>query len=153
METSVEIINFHIDYSTIFGDLNIEWLEKYFYVEPYDKKVLTKPKEHIIDLGGFIFFAKHKHQIVGTVALIKQKEGFELSKMAVVPEFRGLKIGQQLMNHFIFYQVGFIIDIFCIRKYLFSKTSIFYIFCINSNIKIGTNYSGSCAQCSNTSVR
>ena len=99
METSVEIINFHPDYSTIFGDLNIEWLEKYFYVEPYDKKVLTKPKEYIIDLGGFIFFAKHKHQIVGTVAsLIKQKEGFELSKMAVVPEFRGLKIGQQLMN-------------------------------------------------------
>jgi len=99
LETSVEIINFHPDYSTIFGDLNIEWLEKYFYVEPYDKKVLTKPKEYIIDLGGFIFFAKHKHQIVGTVALIKQKEEFELSKMAVVPEFRGLKIGQQLMNH------------------------------------------------------
>ena len=61
--------------------------------------VLTKPKEYIIDLGGFIFFAKYKHQIVGTVALIKQKEGFELSKMAVVSEFRGLKIGQQLMNH------------------------------------------------------
>ena len=100
MEVSVEIIDFHLDYSTIFGDLNIEWLEKYFYVEPYDKKLLTEPKEYIIDLGGFIFFAKHnKHQIVGTVALIKQKEGFELSKMAVAPEFRGLKIGQQLINH------------------------------------------------------
>lgn len=95
----IEIINFEPQYSSRFYDLNVEWLEKYFYVEPYDKKVLSNPKEYIIDNGGFIFFAKLENEIVGTVALINQHDFFELSKMAVSPKFHGLKIGQQLMNH------------------------------------------------------
>ena len=96
---NIQIISFQSKYAKDFHDLNIEWLEKYFYVEAYDKKVLTKPKEYIIDTGGFIFFAKIDEQIIGTVALIKQKEGFELSKMAVSPKFQGKKIGLQLMKH------------------------------------------------------
>jgi ribosomal protein S18 acetylase RimI-like enzyme len=35
---------------------------------------------------------------VGTVALINEKEGYELSKMAVSPQYQGLKIGQKLMD-------------------------------------------------------
>ena len=31
--------NFKTEYSTIFYDLNIEWLEKYFCVEDYDREV------------------------------------------------------------------------------------------------------------------
>lgn len=95
----IEIINFGPQYSSRFYDLNVEWLEKYFYVEPYDKKVLSNPKEYIIDNGGYIFFAKLEDEIVGTVALINQQDFFELSKMAVSPKHQGLKIGQQLMNY------------------------------------------------------
>jgi ribosomal protein S18 acetylase RimI-like enzyme len=95
----IEIINFKPQHSSHFYDLNVEWLEKYFYVEPYDKKVLSNPKEYIIDNGGFIFFAKLENEIVGTVALINQQDFFELSKMAVSPKFHGLKIGQKLMNY------------------------------------------------------
>ena len=73
------IIPFEEKYSNDFYNLNVEWLEKYFYVEPYDKKVLSNPKEYIIDNGGFIFFAKHEEEIVGTVALINQTNFFELS--------------------------------------------------------------------------
>lgn len=94
----VEIIPFQEKYSSHFYDLNVEWLEKYFYVEPYDKKVLSNPKEYIIDNGGFIFFAKYDNEIVGVVAFINQKTFFELSKMAVSPKYQGLKIGQKLMN-------------------------------------------------------
>ncbi|MEQ6123896.1 bifunctional helix-turn-helix transcriptional regulator/GNAT family N-acetyltransferase [Pseudotenacibaculum sp. MALMAid0570] len=94
----VEIIDFDSSYSNEFCDLNIEWLEAYFYVEPYDKEVLENPKTYIIDNDGHIFFAKFNDEIVGTVALINNKECYELSKMAVSPKYRGLKIGQKLMD-------------------------------------------------------
>ena len=95
----VEIIPFKKEYSSQFYDLNIEWLEASFYVEDHDREVLSNPQTYIIDNGGFIFFAKYNDKIVGTFALINLKEGFELSKMAVSPKFRGLNIGQQLMEY------------------------------------------------------
>lgn len=97
-ELTIDIIPFDTKYAQHFYDLNVLWLEKYFYVEPYDKKVLSKPKEFIIDSGGYIFFAKYNNDIVGTVALINQKTFFELSKMAVLPKYQGLKIGLKLMD-------------------------------------------------------
>jgi ribosomal protein S18 acetylase RimI-like enzyme len=94
----IEIIPFEEKYATDFYNLNVEWLEKYFYVEPYDEKVLSNPKKYVIDPGGFIFFAKYHDKIVGVVALINQNTFFELSKMAVSPEYQGLKIGQKLID-------------------------------------------------------
>ncbi|PHR74626.1 MAG: GNAT family N-acetyltransferase [Lutibacter sp.] len=95
----IEIIPFQKEYSSIFYDLNIEWLETFFYVEEHDKEVLSNPQTYIIDNGGFIFFAKYNGEIVGTVALMNENHGYELSKMAVSPDYQGLKIGQLLMNH------------------------------------------------------
>ena len=96
--SKLKIIHFSSSYSREFRDLNTEWLEKYFYVEPYDKVVLGNPQTYIIDKGGYIFFAKLNEQIVGTFALMKQEECFELSKMAVSPKYQGLKIGQKLLE-------------------------------------------------------
>ncbi len=95
----ISIIPFEEKFAKNFYDLNVEWLQKYFYVEPYDEKVLSNPKTHIIDKGGFVFFATYKNEIVGTVALINEKECFELSKMAVSPKYHGQKIGQQLIDY------------------------------------------------------
>ena len=98
IRNNVEIIGYNSEYDHIFHDLNIEWLEKYFYVEPHDKEVLENPKTYIIDNRGYIFFARFNGEIVGTVALINEKECYELSKMAVSPKYQGLKIGQKLMD-------------------------------------------------------
>ena len=95
---NIEIVGYETKYTSHFYDLNVAWLEKYFYVEPYDQKVLSNPKKHVIDPGGYIFFAKYATEIVGVVSLINQKSFFELSKMAVTPKYQGLKIGLQLMN-------------------------------------------------------
>ncbi|WP_366942414.1 GNAT family N-acetyltransferase [uncultured Tenacibaculum sp.] len=96
----LEIVNFSEEFAKHFYDLNIEWLQTYFYVEPFDEEVLGKPKHYIIDKGGHIFFAKLNDEIVGTVALmpLDDKGTFELTKMAVSPEHRGHKIGQQLIT-------------------------------------------------------
>lgn len=98
LKKNIEIIPYEDKYAQYFYELNIEWLKKYFYVEPYDEKVLGNPRKYVLDLGGFIFFAKYNNEIVGVVSLINQKTFFELSKMAVSPKYQGLKIGEKLMN-------------------------------------------------------
>ncbi|KGL63226.1 GNAT family N-acetyltransferase [Polaribacter sp. Hel1_85] len=95
---NLEIIAYQPALAPHFYSLNVAWLEKYFYVEPYDEKVLSNPQKYVIDSGGFIFFAKYNDEIVGVVSLINQKTFFELSKMAVSPKYQGLKIGLKLMN-------------------------------------------------------
>ncbi|MBN4052171.1 GNAT family N-acetyltransferase [Sphingobacteriaceae bacterium AH-315-L07] len=97
-QANVDIIEFKDQYALDFATLNFEWLEKYFHIEDYDKKILTNPQKYILDPGGQILFAIVDDKIVGTVALIKRGEGvFELAKMAVTEGYKGLKIGQKLM--------------------------------------------------------
>ena len=97
----VKIIDFDKKYAQHFYDLNIEWLKSYFYVEPFDEEVLSQPFKYIINKGGFIFFAVKADAVVGTVALMPtQKKGLlELTKLAELPEARGQKIGQHLLQH------------------------------------------------------
>lgn len=97
----IEIISFEKIYAKDFYALNIEWLQTYFYVEPFDEEVLSKPEVYIIDKGGHIFFAQLNGEVVGTVALMPTKDDtvFELTKMAVSPNHRGYKIGQQLITY------------------------------------------------------
>lgn len=95
-----EIIPFKKEYSTYFKDLNVDWLQKYFVVEPHDADLLDNCEASIINNGGFIFFTAINTKIVGCFALIK-KEGniYELGKMAVSPEYQGRKIGQKMMDY------------------------------------------------------
>ncbi|WP_299243916.1 GNAT family N-acetyltransferase [uncultured Aquimarina sp.] len=95
----IKIIPFDPKYAKDFADLNVEWLEKYFVVEPHDIDLLERCEETIINKGGHIFFAKSEDEIAGTFSLIKIEEGiYELGKMAVSPKFQGQRIGQRLMS-------------------------------------------------------
>ena len=98
---SIKIIDFKDKYSSYFYDLNVEWLKKYFYVEKHDEEVLSNPKKFIIESGGIVLFAQYDNKIVGTVALmyLKDENCFELTKMAVSPEYRGKKIGQIILDN------------------------------------------------------
>lgn len=96
----MEIVPFRKEYASHFYNLNIEWLETYFYVEAFDREVLSNPEKYITKPGGHIFFAIDAANVMGTVALMKHADGnFELTKMAVSPKHRGKRIGQQLMQH------------------------------------------------------
>lgn len=94
----VSIVEYKDTYAQHFYDLNVHWLQKYFYVEDYDIEVLSSPKKYILDQGGIILFAIVNEEVVGTVALInRENDGYELSKMAVTEKHQGLKIGKKLM--------------------------------------------------------
>jgi N-acetylglutamate synthase-like GNAT family acetyltransferase len=93
----VEIIDYKPCYRKYFRRLNIEWLEKYFSVEPIDKKILGDPNRQILKKGGQILFARVDGEIIGTVALIRRdKTTYELAKMAVTEKAQGKHVGKRL---------------------------------------------------------
>ncbi|APU69338.1 GNAT family N-acetyltransferase [Christiangramia flava] len=82
-----------------FKNLNLQWLEEFFWVEEHDREVLGNPEKHIIAPGGNILFVMEEEEAVACVALMKISEGiFELTKMAVKPALRGKKIGNRLLE-------------------------------------------------------
>jgi ribosomal protein S18 acetylase RimI-like enzyme len=82
----------------VFEKLNRAWIEQYFTMEEIDVKVLSHPEEYILNDGGQILMAYWNHEVAGTVALRKMKNGdYELTKMAVDPAFRGKGIGEALI--------------------------------------------------------
>ncbi|WP_426430561.1 GNAT family N-acetyltransferase [Winogradskyella sp. HB-48] len=97
----IRIVEYKSEYAESFYELNIEWLKTFFYVEPFDEEVLSQPEKYIINKGGYIFFALKDEIVVGTVALMPTGEDgiLELTKMAVLPEVRGQKIGQKLLQY------------------------------------------------------
>ena len=95
--SDIEIVDFHPKYASHFRDLNYEWLEKYFEIEPYDRIVLNDPQKQIIKLGGYVFIARIGRQIAGTCALLKHTDRkYELAKMGVAERFRGRGVGRCL---------------------------------------------------------
>ncbi len=96
-QTALRIVDYQPQYATYFNTLNKAWLEEYFVVEPIDQYVLENPEEAILTPGGKILFAEQEGRIIGTVALKYLSPGiYELTKMAVDKEMRGLGAGKQL---------------------------------------------------------
>ena len=100
MSTRVRIVDYAPRWREDFARLNLEWLERWFTVEPIDREVLGDPERHILSPGGHILFAiDEQDRAVGTVALKQESAGvFELTKMAVAPETRGSGVGRLLME-------------------------------------------------------
>jgi len=98
--TDVSIVGFDPRFRADFAALNIEWLQRWFVVEPFDREVLNDPERFILAYGGHLLFAVDgEGHAIGTVALMQQREGvYELTKMAVAPDARGLGIGRALMD-------------------------------------------------------
>jgi putative acetyltransferase len=96
----VRVVDFEPRWRDDFARLNIEWLERWFTVEPVDREVLGEPENYILASGGRILFAvDDTGHALGTVALLRHEDGLvELTKMAVEPELRGAGIGRKLMS-------------------------------------------------------
>jgi GNAT superfamily N-acetyltransferase len=83
-----------------FHDINAQWISAMFRLEDTDRDVLQNPGARIVDPGGVILFAQDPDLgIVGTCALQKTGERqFELTKMGVLEEARGRKVGEFLLT-------------------------------------------------------
>jgi len=94
---AVEVIPYEPRYRTDFKRLNLEWLERYFRVEPIDVAVLSRP-EAILRNGGLILVARLRTKIIGTCAVMFDSDRrYELSKMSVTAGYQGLGVGRRLL--------------------------------------------------------
>ena len=95
---NVLVTDFQSQYASQFYQLNRVWIEEYWVLEDSDKKDLLNP-EIIIHNGGQIFFAISNHEVIGTVAMIKNSDKiYELAKMTVKSNYRGKGIANLLMD-------------------------------------------------------
>jgi ribosomal protein S18 acetylase RimI-like enzyme len=95
----VRIVPFEPELREHFYRLNAAWLEKYFYLEEIDHRVLSSPEREILEPGGAIFFACAGEEVVGTCALMRHPRGrYELTKMAVAESHQGQGIGRLLLQ-------------------------------------------------------
>jgi GNAT superfamily N-acetyltransferase len=99
-KSDLSILEFTDAHAKAFHDINAQWIESMFVLEEHDRHVLTHPRELIIDPGGVILMAASEaHGVVGACALMKTSEGvFELTKMGVLQNARGLKAGEFLLR-------------------------------------------------------
>ena len=96
-ESELTIEPFRPELAPVFAQLNREWIERLFALEPADEKLLNHPHEAIIVPGGQIYFARLAGRIVGTAAAVAYgARRFELAKMAVMPAAQGHGIGRRL---------------------------------------------------------
>ena len=100
MPSHVRIVDYDPRWRADFARLNIDWLERFFVVEPVDREVLSDPETHILAAGGSVLFAiDADDRAIGTVALRHEGGGvYELTKMAVEPGQQGRGIGRKLMR-------------------------------------------------------
>ena len=107
---TIRIVGFDPRWRADFARLNLEWLRRWFVVEPFDEEVLGDPERHILADGGRVLFAlidggseeagaDAPPRAIGTVALRHAGDGvYELTKMAVEPDLRGAGIGRALLD-------------------------------------------------------
>lgn len=101
--STIRIVDYEPRWRTDFARLNTEWLQRWFVVEEFDRKVLEDPETHLLGGGGHILFGLLGEgdlaRAVGTVALRHDGNGsYEMTKMAVEPGLRGKGIGQALLQ-------------------------------------------------------
>lgn len=94
-----EVIPYQESLREHFARLNLQWIQQYFKVEEADRAAFADPHKSFVASGGEVFFALQGGQVLGTCALRKESdETYELCKIAVAPEARGLGLGDALMR-------------------------------------------------------
>lgn len=101
MPATIRVERWNTQYADDFDRINRQWIESMFALEASDIDMLENPDRVIIKTGGMIWLAIHPSLgVVGTVALHREAEGvYELTKMGVLEHARGLKVGEQLLEH------------------------------------------------------
>jgi GNAT superfamily N-acetyltransferase len=96
-DAAVTIVPYEAKYHDVFRRLNEAWISRYFRIEEPDRRVLDAPQEKILDQGGHILVAVRNGEPIGVCALLRVDDStFELAKMAVAEEARGLGAGYKL---------------------------------------------------------
>jgi GNAT superfamily N-acetyltransferase len=94
MERDISIVEYKPEYQARFKEINEQWITRNFVMEEEDVVTLEDPYGHVLKNGGKIYIALYRGYPVGTCAYINMGDNaYEMIKMAVDENYRGLKIG------------------------------------------------------------
>lgn len=99
----VDIVKYTPDLAKYFYSINEQWVSDMFVMEEIDEKILSNPQKYIIDKGGQIWFAVNEELgVIGTCAVKNSgNQWYELTKMGILENARGLKAGEILLKQVI----------------------------------------------------
>jgi GNAT superfamily N-acetyltransferase len=113
--TPIDFRPFALGDEAAFRALNEAWIASHFVVEETDRRLLNDPVTQILRPGGALLMAVQDEVVIGTCALLAMGDGaFEVSKMTVAEQYRGLGIGKKLLT----YVIGHAREIAAKRLYL-----------------------------------
>ncbi len=96
-DTDVQIVEYTHEHRARFKEINEQWITRSYVMEEEDIKTVEDPEGYVLKGGGKIFIALYKGFPVGTCAYLNLGEDvFEMIKMAVDENYRGLKIGNKI---------------------------------------------------------
>jgi putative acetyltransferase len=96
----VELRAFRGEDAVAFRELNEDWITKNFGLEEKDRETLGDPEGHILQVGGHIFMAVVNGKAAGCCALLLVRPGvFEVAKMTVAEDYRGMGIGRRVLAY------------------------------------------------------
>ena len=93
----VEIVEYRPEHRQRFKEINVQWITRRYVMEEEDIKTVDDPEGYVLKVGGKIYIALYKGYPVGTCAYLNLGNNeYEMIKMAVDEDYRGLKIGKRI---------------------------------------------------------
>lgn len=97
---TIEIVDYTSAHKARFKAINEQWITRLFVLEEEDIKTLEDPEGYVLSGGGRIYIALLNGYPVGTCGYLNMGGGvYEMIKMAVDEDYRGLRIGRLLGDH------------------------------------------------------
>jgi GNAT superfamily N-acetyltransferase len=87
----INIVPYQKKHQPYFEQLNRQWIEAWFTMEPLDEYVLTHPEEAILQSGGAILMALYNGEVAGTVGL-RIAEALSLASFDTARKLGGTKV-------------------------------------------------------------
>jgi ribosomal protein S18 acetylase RimI-like enzyme len=96
-EEDVQIVEYTHEHRARFKEINEQWITRLYIMEEEDIKTVEDPEGYVLKGGGKIFIALYKGFPVGTCAYLNMgSDVYEMIKMAVDENYRGLRIGNRI---------------------------------------------------------
>jgi ribosomal protein S18 acetylase RimI-like enzyme len=97
---NIQIVEYTPAHRLRFKEINEQWITRSYVMEEEDIRTVSDPETYVLKNGGKIYIALFKGYPVGTCAYLNMgNEVYEMIKMAVDEDYRGLKIGGELGRH------------------------------------------------------
>jgi ribosomal protein S18 acetylase RimI-like enzyme len=95
--SDLQIVEYLPEHRQRFKEINEQWITRSYVMEEEDIKTVEDPEGYVLKGGGRIFIALYKGFPVGTCAYLNLGDDtYEMIKMAVDENYRGLKIGNRI---------------------------------------------------------